>query len=170
MVNNFPYREGFETNDGNWLTAGTNNSWVHGTPAKEILSYAAEGTKVWMTGLTEDYNADELSYLYSPCFDLSGITNPFLSFAFKRQLETNYDFAWIEYRLESSDLWIKLGSQGVGTNWYNHNSNAWTGTQTKWATSGIQLPFTDTILQLRWVFQSDVGVELEGIAVDYINK
>ena len=169
LIDDYPYREGFEDDNAGWFAAGINSSWSHGAPGKVILSRAAEGQKAWITGLTGSHNADEESYLYSPCFDLHSLIEPYLSFAIQYQLELNYDYARVEYRLEGSDQWIKLGAQGGGTNWYNHATDNWSGDQLKWITCGIAIPFTDTLIQFRWVMQSDVGVEYEGIAIDQVN-
>ncbi|MEO7925798.1 MAG: S8 family serine peptidase, partial [Saprospiraceae bacterium] len=169
LVTKFPYREGFETGADGWVAGGINSSWMTGVPGKEIFSHAAEGQKIWTTNLTGTHNADEMSYLYSPCFDFTGFTQPFLSFAFQYQLEPNYDYAWVEYRIAGSSTWTKLGTQGSGTNWYNDASNRWNGTQSKWITCGITVPVTNTTVQFRWVMQSDIGLELEGLAVDQIN-
>lgn len=169
LVSVFPYREGFEETPSDWIADGINSSWTHGSPGKAIISRAAEGENVWTTGLNEEYNADEISYLYSPCFDLNGLVLPYLSFAIQYQLEQNYDFAWVEYRVGESNTWTKLGLQGNGTNWYNHISHSWSGDQLKWITTGIPVPVTNTTVQFRWVLQSDVGVEEEGIAIDQIS-
>ncbi|HJW28632.1 MAG TPA: hypothetical protein VJ508_05200, partial [Saprospiraceae bacterium] len=129
----------------------------------------AEGQYVWTTALTGTYHADELSYLYSPCFDLTGMTSPYLSFAFQFQLETGYDYAWVEYRLSGSNTWIKLGTQGTGVNWYNDASNRWNGNQLKWVTTANAIPVTDTTVQFRWVMSSDVGLELDGLGLDQVH-
>ena len=85
------------------------------------------------------------------------------------QLEVGYDYAWVEYRVEGSSTWIKLGTQGSGVNWYNNAANRWNGNQVKWMTTGIAIPVTNTIVQFRWVLQSDVGVEMEGLAIDQVH-
>lgn len=169
LITDFPYREGFEDDAGGWVAGGVNSTWTYGSPGKTMISRAAEGQKAWTTSLTSGYNADEMSYLYSPCFDLDSMTQPYLSFAFMYQLETDYDYAWVEYRLSGSDTWAKLGTQGSGTNWYNDNSHRWSSQQTKWMSTGISIPFTDTIIQFRWVLFSDVGVEFEGVGIDQVH-
>ncbi len=169
LINDFPYREGFESDSDGWVSGGINSTWMEGTPGKEIISHAAEGQHVWTTNLSGPYNPDETSYLYSPCFNFSGFTQPFLSFAFQYDLESGYDYTWVEYRIEGSNDWIKLGAMGNGTNWYNDASNRWNGTRPHWLTTGISIPVTDTIVQFRWVMQSDVGVEMEGLAIDQVN-
>ncbi|MEO5905657.1 MAG: hypothetical protein ABIQ11_02950, partial [Saprospiraceae bacterium] len=169
LVDTYPYKEGFENGTGDWLEGGINSSWAHGQPGKEYISRAAEGNQAWVTGLTQDHNADEISYLYSPCFNLNGFAQPYLSFALLYQLEVNYDYAWVEYRTGNSTTWTKLGTQGSGTNWYNHNSHTWNGNQLKWVTSGIAIPVNNTTVQFRWVMFTDVGVEYEGIAIDQVH-
>jgi hypothetical protein len=169
LVNTFPYVEGFETGPANWLTGGVNSSWAQGVPGKQNFSRAAEGSKEWSTSLSNAYNSDETSYLYSPCFDLDGLVQPYLSFAFQYQLETGYDYAWVEYKLSGSNTWVKLGSQGSGINWYNNGNNTWNGSQLSWTTTGIAIPFTDTIIQFRWVLSTDVGLEMEGLSIDQVH-
>ncbi len=169
FINTLPYLEGFENGDGGWIADGTNSSWEYGVPGKQNFSHAAEGRYVWTTSLNATHHADEMSYLYSPCFDLSGMIQPYLSFAFQYQLESGYDYAWVEYKLSGGSGWVKLGSQGSGTNWYNQSGNTWNGNQLKWITTGIPIPFTDTTIQFRWVMQSDVGVEYEGLAIDQVH-
>lgn len=169
LVNTFPYIEGFENGPSNWLTGGINSSWAQGVPGKQNFSRAAEGIKVWSTSLSSTYHADETSYLYSPCFDLTGLAQPYLSFAFQYQLEVNYDYAWVEYKLSGSTIWVKLGAQGSGVNWYNNGTNTWNGNQLNWTPTSIAIPFTDTTIQFRWVLATDVGLEMEGLAVDQVH-
>ena len=169
LITSFPYLEGFENGPGDFHSDGRHNSWAYGVPGKSNFSRAAEGDFVWTTSLRDHYQTNETSYLYSPCFDLTGLAQPWLSFAWVYQLETGYDFAWVEYRLAGSTIWQKLGTQGNGVNWYNHASNSWNGNQLNWMTTGMALPVTDTIIQFRWVMQSDEGVELEGLAIDQVH-
>ena len=169
LVNTYPYTEGFEQGDGGWVTGGINDTWMHGVPGKQIITRAAEGQNLWTTSLDGTYHADETSYLYSPCFDLHGLVQPYLSFGLQFQLETSYDYAWVEYKIEGSSTWIKLGTQGNGVNWYNDGSNTWNGNRLSWLTTGINIPVTDTMVQFRWVLQSDVGLELEGLAIDQVH-
>lgn len=169
LVSDFPYREDFENGNAGWLHGGINDSWTLGKPGKEFISRGAEGNNAWTTSLTGTHHSDEISYLYSPCFDITGMTSPWLSFAMMHQLEPGYDYAWVEYRLNTDENWSKLGMQGQGTNWYNHNSHTWNGNQLAWITSGIPLPVTNGTIQLRWVMWSDLAVEYEGFAVDEVH-
>jgi hypothetical protein len=109
LINNFPYLEKFEANNGNWYTKGNNSSWQWGIPTKTLINKAANGSKNWSTGLSGNYNNDELSYLYSPCFNLSSLTSPVLSFSHIVDLELNFDFNWVEYSIDGGINWLRLG-------------------------------------------------------------
>ena len=80
LCDTYPYTEGFEQGNGGWVSGGINSTWMYGVPGKQIIARAAEGNNVWTTSLNGTYNADEISYLYSPCFDLHGLVQPYLSF------------------------------------------------------------------------------------------
>ncbi len=172
LVNSFPYLERFETDNGNWFTAGQNNSWQYGTPTKSLLNRAANGTKIWTTSLTANYNDNELSYLTSPCFNLSGLTNPSLSFSFFTRIEDDCpcDYAWMEYSADGGLNWSKLGAVGQGTNWYdNAAKQAWQISKARWHVSTIPIPTNATNAKFRFVMQSDGGVSLEGLGVDDVH-
>jgi hypothetical protein len=174
LITTYPYLESFESNDGNWYTAGLNSSWQWGTPAATIINKAANGTKAWVTNLTGNYNNNELSYLYSPCFNLSGLTQPVLSFShiFRTEDNCNCDFHWVEYSTDGTS-WTKLGSSGSGTNWYDNSLyQAWKISDTRWHVSSFDLPASiigNTTVRFRIVMYADPGVTYEGLGIDDIN-
>ena len=112
-INTYPYLEEFEVNSGGFFTNGTNPSWEHGIPTGTAIDHAAEGASAWVTGLSGNHNYNERSYLYTPCFDVSGMANPAVSFAFIRDIEDNYDYSWMEYSTDG-EVWAKLGSSSTG--------------------------------------------------------
>ena len=79
-ISSFPYFQNFEENDGFWYTKGVKSTWEYGVPNAKKISSAASGTKAWVTKLNGNYNSNELSYLISPCFDVSRLYNPTLRF------------------------------------------------------------------------------------------
>ncbi len=111
LINQYPYLEGFENNNGYWYTNGQNDSWQWGKPSKQIIHKAANGSNAWVTNLTGNYNDNEYSFLYSPCFDLTSLTKPVLSFShiFQTEDDCNCDFHWVEYSLDDS-TWTVLGT------------------------------------------------------------
>ena len=173
VVNTFPYLEGFESTDGSWYARGSNSSWQWGTPAKTIINKAANGTKAWVTSLTGNYKNNELSYLYSPCFNLSGLTQPVLSFSHIFKLEDGVpsDYNWIEYSDNGGVTWNRLGFNSVGTNWYNDptGKKQWRTSLTTWHVASTDIPTTGSNVRFRFVMSSDLGYNLEGVGIDDIH-
>jgi hypothetical protein len=175
-ITSYPYLENFEAGDGYWYTLGKNNSWEYGTPASSKVTRAASGSKAWKTNLTGSYKDQQLSYLYSPCFDITGMTNPTLSVSIALDLEdcgpALCDGAYMEYSADGV-TWTRLGAYGQGTNWYNKNyagNNLWSEEDyTHWHVATIPLPAGYNRLRLRFVVTSDPFVNREGIAVDDIH-
>lgn len=167
----FPYLEDFEAGDGNWYAGGFNSSWEYGTPNSLRQKTAASGTKAWATNLDGNYNDNEQSYLYSPCFEIAGLSNPMLSFSLSTHIEncgsTLCDAAFVEYSADGLN-WTKLGNKGEGYNWYD-DLNVWNDTNTRWRVASIPLPKNIPSLKLRFTLQSDAGAAWDGIAVDDIH-
>jgi hypothetical protein len=165
-----PYLESFESNDGGWYTRGNNSSWQWGAPAKTIINKAPNGTNAWVTNLTGNYNDNEFSYLYSPCFDLSGLTQPVLSFSHIFNIETDYDYTWVEYSTDGGITWNKMGTMGTGTNWYDVASPPrWRLSQTKWHVASNDIPTHSSNVRFRIVMASDGGLDMEGVGIDDIH-
>lgn len=174
IINTFPYLQNFESGDGFYYTGGTLSSWAYGTPQSLKVRSAASGAKAWKTGLTDGYNNNELSYLYSPCFDIGGLTNPTLSFSVALDIEDCgaglCDAAWVEYSTDG-ETWTKLGTAGTGTNWYNKSSGQLWSVQNyhRWHVATQALPTGLSRLRLRFVMASDAGVTRDGIALDDVH-
>lgn len=176
VLSTFPYLENFENGDGFWSAKGTNSSWKWGAPTSGALNKAASGTKVWKTNLAGSYNDKEESYLYSPCFNVSSLTAPTLSFSAAIDLEvcepTPCDYVYIEYS-GNGGPWTRLGSVGQGTNWYNKTysgGGAWAMQDyLRWHVASIPLPTGFVNLKLRFVLISDGFTHREGIALDDIH-
>lgn len=173
VVNSFPYLEEFENNDGYYFADGINNSWGYGTPNSISLSHAANGQKAWKTGIEGIYNANEVSYLYSPCFDLSALSQPILSFSFFFEVEDPgdvvYDSTFMEYTTDAGATWQRLNAGANAFNWYNNNNQSWIGThQNYWKVATNNLPVANSV-SFRWVMHSDPGAEFGGLAIDDIH-
>ena len=173
VITTYPYLEGFESSDGNWFQKGSNSTWQWGTPANTIINKAANGTKAWVTSLTGNYSNNELSYLYSPCFDLSSLTQPVLSFRHIFSIEDNCacDYTWVEYSSNGGVSWNRLGSNGTGVNWYNDPTalNQWRTSINKWHVASIDVPTTGSSVRFRFVMSSDAGYTTEGVGIDDIH-
>lgn len=172
IISQFPYLEDFETTEGFWYTDGDNSSWQHGVPAGVIIKQAASGTKAWKTNLGGRYNNNERSYLYSPCYDISQLAAPMLSFSMATDIEncgSNLcDRAHLEYS-EDGIVWQKLGVKDSGTNWYNSDAQVWNEQNNpRWRVSTYALPKLPS-LKLRFVFTTDMGSAFDGISIDDIH-
>ncbi|MES2882507.1 MAG: S8 family serine peptidase [Bacteroidota bacterium] len=174
VVSTFPYLQNFESGDGYWYASGQRNTWEYGTPASARIKSAASGSKAWKTRLSGHYNDTETSYLHSPCFDITSMTKPTLSFSVALDIEdcgtTLCDAAWVEYSADGV-TWSKLGTAASGTNWYNKTTSQVWSTQTYfyWHVASAPLPTGLNSLRLRFAFASDEGVTREGIAIDDIH-
>ncbi len=97
VISDFPYSEDFESGNGSWRTGGANSSWQLGNPAGPTINSATSGSAAWVTNLAGDYNPDEISYVTSPRFDLSGINYPKIEFSIWWDAEGFYDGANFQY-------------------------------------------------------------------------
>ncbi len=170
------YAEDFEADDGGWVARGANASWAWGAPSGTYVSAAAGGTNAWVTNLSGDYNASELSYLATGfCLDLSGESaDPTLSFSQIYDTESCCDEGWVEMSTDGGATWTKVGSSASGTNWYNDTSNEWwdgtSGGAGAWRTASHELTgAAGEMVQLRFVMSSDGSVQHEGFGVDDIS-
>jgi len=170
-IASFPYLENFETGGGGWYTAGFNSSWQYGVPNSIRQRTAASGSHVWATNLTGNYNDNEESYLYSPCFDISALQNPMLSFSLSTHIEncggSLCDGAWLEYSTDGIH-WTRLGTEGEHYNWYGP-LQVWNDSTIRWHVASVSLPKDIPSLKLRFVMKSDAGVAWDGIAIDDIH-
>ena len=177
LITTFPHVENFETNNGYWRSSGFNNSWEYGVPAANKINKAASGTKAWKTNLTGNYKNHETSFLYSPCYNIGGMTNPTLSLNIALDLEDCggsglCDGVYIEYSGDGI-TWSRLGDVGSGTNWYNRNysgNKLWSVQDyTRWHVATTSLPMGIPTIRFRIVVVSDPFVNFEGIAIDDVH-
>ncbi|MFT3681692.1 MAG: S8 family serine peptidase [Ferruginibacter sp.] len=171
LISSFPYLQDFETTNGSFYADGTNSTWQWGSPAspgKTYITKTASGTRAWITNLGGNYVNNESSFLYSPCFDLTNLANPVLSFSHIFELEEDYDYSKVEYSMDGS-TWNKLGTFGQGTNWYNDiATNSWTDSIARWHVASFDIPVTGTVVRFRFALNSDGGVTKDGIGIDDI--
>ena len=174
LIATFPYLENFEAGSNGWYAEGNNSSWKRGTPQSPNIKQAASGVMAWKTGLEQGYLPKEKSYLYSPCFDLSGMAKPQLSFSLAYDFENCgnafCDGAWLEWS-DDGQTWTRLGLSVEGFNWYDSlQHRAWTGSgQYRWRVSTIGLPtWAHGPIRMRFGMQADPLEQREGLAVDDI--
>lgn len=197
-----PYTEDFEdaTFDAQgWVTGGQNSSWQWGTPSAPLISSASGGSgNAWVTNLSGSFNTNEKSWIHSPCFDLSELDRPVLSFDLRSLMRNQVDGAVLQVNRtgttnDDSD-WRTVGKVGQGVEWYNAtgifsnpgnqqlDQTGWTGFRDSlaWRTAIIALdstllnftPLEKSRVRFRIAFSSpsDASSVLisEGFAVDNI--
>jgi gliding motility-associated-like protein len=128
-ISTFPYIENFETSAGNWVSGGNGNTWAWGTPNKTYINSAGAGTKCWVTdGLTgTGYANCERSWIESPCFDFTNVSNPVVAMKIYWECENNFDGCTFQYTLNNGSTWVNVGAAGdpincLNGNWFNNNN------------------------------------------------
>ncbi|MBU0764655.1 MAG: hypothetical protein KJ607_07465, partial [Bacteroidetes bacterium] len=173
-IASFPYFEDFESGTGGWFTEGTNNSWEHGIPSGDLINSAASDSICWATNLSGDYNNDENSSLFSPCYDLSLLIHPMIEM--KIHYEMELASAIMLYSTDYGYTWIKIGEgEPISQNWYNNEYNGstgWNGQSGEWITVKHSLDSLGGLngVMLRIKFEGiTTGILVqEGMAVDDI--
>ncbi len=181
------YQESFEDDHGGWvpetLVSDSAFSWERGLPSNTLIDTAYNGTIAYVTGLDSTYRAYETSALTSPCFDLTDVDRPMISFALWMDMENNRDGAVFQYRTNDSADWENIGdiTLDAGLNWHNSLSinelkdisdrEGWdTEAGTNWVLAAHDLDFLEDAenVRFRFAFAADDITEGEGIAIDNI--
>lgn len=186
VVVGLPYFQDFESGEGGWYAEmeGDEGIWEFGDPEGFDIDTAYSGVNAWASNLADiNYPNGMLSYLYSPCFDLSAeVDDPLVSFAVIFDTEFNYDAAWLESSNDGGLTWSQVGTLGEGENWYTNNNFFNLAINEGFAGqsgNGIEWLEAETILEnvagsgsvrLRFVFASDGSVNaFEGVAIDDVS-
>lgn len=174
----FPYQTSFETSTAFWYPSGFNSSWQWGTPSGTIINKASNGTRVWATGLSQNYKNNEYSYLESPCFNLTGSEYPVFSFDYIMQVEEEFDGMLVQYSVDGGHNWNTLpANANYSSNWYDTETVAalgasgWSQNKSNYVTAKTLLP-NELIglpsVKFRFLFASNTINTNEGVAVDMI--
>jgi hypothetical protein len=174
-----PYTQGFEIWNGGWQvdSSSLNSSWAYGKPQKMVIDAAAKGETAWLTSLDSTYNGNEFSYLVSPCFNFSDLTeDPVIELSIFRDLEADFDGAFLDLSTDDGDNWQRVGAIGEGLNWYTENNtqlglgNVWSGNSKGWIPARHLLNGAagNETVRLRFGIGADEFVAGEGFGIDDI--
>ncbi|BDS11020.1 trypsin-like peptidase domain-containing protein [Aureispira anguillae] len=157
-VSSFPYTESFENTLGAWMQgSGDNFDWATrsgSTPSSNTgPSAASSGTYyIYMESSSPNYST-KTAILNSPCFDLSGLSSPSLTFKYHMYGATSMGNLKLEASTDGTtwtSIWSKAGNQG--------NS---------WQTATVSLAAYTSANNLKLRFNGTTGTTWQGdMAVD----
>ena len=174
MVNSFEN----ESTDA-WLVDTNPDSgtdlWQMAAPGSALLNTVASGTKAYITNPAGQYPDNTVANLISPCYDLTTITNPVMSFQMAFDIEVDWDVLYMQYSLDNGNTWQVLGTAS-DPNWYNNTysdhdltiGGQWSGTVstlTEYSYDLSALTNEPSVL-FRFHFASDQSVTGEGALID----
>ncbi|MBB6461582.1 Ig-like domain-containing protein [Flammeovirga kamogawensis] len=184
------YFENFNSSNGDWVHRGDSSSWDYGIANGTDL---ITETNAWVTNLTSNYHFNEHSFLYTPSFDISGLSRPMITFDMQFDMETDVDGLTLQYSLDSGQTWDILGSVDDPINWYNSedvsinpgnqlllsgdNPIGWSGStveegaifrEFKSIRHSLDQFIGQEHLQFRFAFRSNSALVHEGVVIDNI--
>lgn len=155
------YFTDFESGPGTWValsSAGSDTSWVFGSPAGSIIDHAKSGTQAWWTGGNENaatdfgtYHHNEISEVIGPCINLSGIKRPMISLNYWSDTQNGFDGAVVQYSVNGGADWVTIGDANPnrGIEWYGtrdlasepggQDNYAWSGSSGGWKNARFNL-------------------------------
>lgn len=129
QINTFPYSESFSGTPVDWnISTAGGTSWEIGVPTAAGTIGTNSTPSCAGTDLDSGYRASSTSYLVSPRFDISGLTNPLFSFYQFRYMSLGLDGMHVEFSTDDN-TWFQLGNMAspAAFNWYNSTSIFATG-------------------------------------------
>ena len=113
-----------------------------------------EGDGMFITDWDDSYKPNEVSYVYSPAFDLDQFGNPAISFQHWRDFDSPRDGLTVQISGDDGRNWIGLGDNDLSSevNWYTHqgvSSGPGEGARSpELATNPIAVGFADAVRDL----------------------
>ena len=174
----------FETSADRLLEVAEYGSknWEFGVPDGENLNSVSSGQKVYGTNLDGNYLDNSKTYLYTPCYNLTNLSDPILKFDMAFDIEFDWDLLYLEYSNDQGQNWNILGNSddpnwynssrisgdGVNNNCYNCVGSQWTGTELEMQEYSYNLTNIDDYNNIifRFVFHTDEYVNQEGVIID----
>jgi len=187
-VSGYPYDETFETSNGNWYAESRDSLhpllWEWGADNNNN-GISAGTNQFWATQLDSAFSINEDAWVYSPCFDISSLDRPMITFDHWSDSRFSADGTVLEYQNPTDGTWTPLGELGRGVNWYNSQiiigqpgdqslaPIGWSGESDQWINSRYKLDqfLGNTNLRLRFAFGSssvDLSNFYDGFGFDNV--
>lgn len=206
-----PYFQDFSSSTSGWLSHGTidstgtkidRTSWKLQVPAgfghipnDKGIAWVTDNTGSPSATLEAKYNGNEQSYVESPCFDITTLNRPMVSFSYWSDIDKGSDGVVLLYTIDDGKTWARVGNIDQGLNWYNTrpilgkpgndfttsngDAQGWSGnTQTSWQVARFGLDavlaqmngLKTKLVRFRIAFGSNSdntpNVEFDGFAFD----
>lgn len=142
------FADDIEHGPNGWSTGGTNNLWAISTERSHSPTHA------WSDSPGRNYMDNTEAWLRSPTLDLSGVIGTELSFWHRYDLETNWDFGFVQYSLDGGATWSSFPVGYTGYQDWNQQS---------WATPAFD---EQPNVAFRFLLKSDGGVTADGWHID----
>jgi len=130
--------------------------WTAQSPWAITELASASPTHSWTDSPSGNYAANVNTSLTSPVLDLSAMSGCRLEFMHTYQIESGWDFGYVEYSTNGGSTWSQAA--------------AFTGSHTSWGPAAVDLPQLDGVANARFRFRlvSDSYTQQDGWYVDDI--
>jgi hypothetical protein len=132
-----PYEENFDVSAGGWFQESSDTASVNGIVLDSLWQWGIAkgqslntsdgnggGDFVWGTRILDPlasnntYGQGENAWVYSPCFDLTGLDRPMIELSIMRDMQNRVDGTVLQYYDDVNKEWVVLGEANKGINWY----------------------------------------------------
>lgn len=143
--------------DNGWTHSGAGDKWERGTPMDPGPTSAVSEPNVWGTDLDNYYENGTNASLVSPTIDLSTVDNATLVFDHWFEIETNFDYGYVEASSDGGATWHELGR-------FSHNTEG-----KVWSTAYYDLEdYVGEQVQVRFRLNTDGSVVRAGWYIDNV--
>lgn len=142
------------SSDNGWTHSGTKDEWERGVPVVGPAS-AVSSPNVWATDLDSTYENGSNYSLVSPVVDLTQVDQATLTFNHWYEIESGYDYGYVEATKDGGNTWSELGK-------FSHSSNGKQWTPVFYDLAGLK----GNEVQFRFRLTSDSSVVKQGWYID----